>query len=167
MCIVGIDVGLNTSIPKLLMEKTGMPVEKAGLGTSLYFAARTIGSFIGAILLVRYAAERFLRYTIIIGIVSFVILLLVDNLWCIYAMIAIVGLMCANVFSIIFSFALNHKKEQANEVSALMIMGVSGGALFTPLMGVISDSFGQVYGLSVLLVGLFYILYVSLKKTIG
>ncbi|MDR2920699.1 MAG: MFS transporter [Tannerella sp.] len=164
LCIVGIDVGLNTSIPKLLMEKTGMPVEKAGLGTSLYFAARTIGSFVGAILLVRYAAERFLRSTIIIAIVSFILLLLVDNIWLVYAMIAIVGLMCANVFSIIFSFALNHKKEQANEVSALMIMGVSGGALFPPLMGIISDSSGQVYGLSVLLICLFYILYISLRK---
>lgn len=164
LCIVGIDVGLNTSIPKLLMEKTGMAVEKAGLGTSLYFAARTIGSFIGAIVLVRYAASRFLRYTIIIAIVSFIILLLVDNTWFIYAMIAVVGFMCANLFSIIFSFALKHKKEQTNEVSALMIMGVSGGALFTPLMGIISDNFGQVYGLSVLLICLLYLLYVSLKK---
>lgn len=164
LCIVGIDVGLNTSIPKLLMEKTGMAVEKAGLGTNLYFAARTIGSFIGAIVLVRYAASHFLRYTIIIAIVSFIILLLVDNIWFIYAMIAVVGFMCANVFSIIFSFALNHKKEQTNEVSALMIMGVSGGALFTPLMGIISDNFGQVYGLSVLLICLLYLLYVSLKE---
>lgn len=30
--IVGIDVGLNTTIPKLLMERTGMPVSEAGLG---------------------------------------------------------------------------------------------------------------------------------------
>ena len=34
--IVGIDVGLNTTIPKLLMERTGMPVSEAGLGTSPY-----------------------------------------------------------------------------------------------------------------------------------
>lgn len=164
LCIVGIDVGLNTSIPKLLIEKTGMPLEKAGLGTSLYFAARTIGSFIGAIVLVRYAASGFLRYTIFIAIAAFIALLLADNIWVIYTMITIVGLMCANVFSIIFSFALNHKKEQSNEVSALMIMGVSGGALFTPLMGILSDNFGQVYGLSVLLICLIYILYVSLRK---
>lgn len=51
--IVGIDVGLNTTIPKLLMERTGMPVSEAGLGTSLYFAARTIGSFAGAFLLAK------------------------------------------------------------------------------------------------------------------
>ncbi len=164
LCLVGIDVGLNTSIPKLLMEKTGMPVEKAGLGTSLYFAARTIGSLIGAILLVRCSAIHFLRYTILMAIVSFILLLSAENVWFIYSMIAIVGLMCANVFSIIFSLALNHRKEQANEVSALMIMGVSGGALFPPLMGMISDNFGQVYGISVLLVCLFYILFVSLKS---
>ena len=40
VCIVGIDVGLNTSIPKLLMDRLAMPLEEAGLGSSLYFAAR-------------------------------------------------------------------------------------------------------------------------------
>ena len=47
LCIVGIDVGLNTTIPKLLMEKLSMPLQEAGLGSSLYFAARTGGSFLG------------------------------------------------------------------------------------------------------------------------
>ncbi|MDR2913963.1 MAG: MFS transporter [Tannerella sp.] len=164
LCIVGIDVGLNTSIPKLLMEKTGMPVEKAGLGTSLYFAARTSGAFIGTILLTRCSSVRFLQYTILIAIVSFLSLLLAENIWLIYTMIVITGLMCANVFSILFSFALKHKEEQANEVSALMIMGVSGGALFTPVMGVISDQFGQISGMSVLLICILYILFVSLKS---
>lgn len=164
LCIVGIDVGLNTSIPKLLMEKTGMPLEKAGLGTSLYFIARTAGSFIGAILLVRYSSSRFLQCTIFVAIVAFLLLILVDNIWLMYSMIAIVGLMCANVFSIIFSFALNYEKEQVNEVSALMIMGVSGGALFTPVMGIIADKYGQVYGIAVLLICLLYLLYISFRK---
>lgn len=164
LCIVGIDVGLNTSIPKLLMEKNGMAIEKAGLGTSLYFAARTLGSFIGAILLTRYSVSHFFRYTVIIAIVAFTVLLRVENTWLIYALITVTGLMCANVFSILFSFALNHKKEQANEVSALMIMGVSGGALFPPLMGVISDNYGQTSGISVLLICLFFLLYIAFFK---
>jgi len=163
LCIVGIDVGLNTSIPKLLMEKTSMSVEKAGLGTSLYFAARTIGSLFGAILLVRCSAIHFFRYTVLMAIVSFILLLSAGNVWFIYSMIVIVGLMCANVFSIIFSLALKHKKEQTNEVSALMIMGVSGGALFTPVMGVIADQCGQISGIAVLLICLLYIFYISFK----
>jgi fucose permease len=161
--IVGIDVGLNTTIPKLLMEKTGVPLNEAGLGTSLYFAARTIGSFAGAILLAKYAADRFLKLSMFTAISAFILLLIMDIPWMIYAMIIIVGLMCANVFSIIFSFALRHKPERSNEISALMIIGVSGGALITPLQGVISDASGQVAGLSLLLICLVYLLILSFK----
>lgn len=162
--IVGIDVGLNTSIPKLLMDKTDMQLNEAGLGVSLYFAARTIGSFAGAILLAKYAAQKFLKISMYIAILSFILLLTVDNSWIMLGMIAIVGLACANVFSIIFSLALQHKPERSNEISALMIMGVSGGALITPLMGVVSDQFGQVAGLSILLVCMIYLVWVSKLK---
>lgn len=161
--IVGIDVGLNTTIPKLLMAKTGIPLSEAGLGTSLYFVARTIGSFVGAILLAKYAAGRFLRLTMFVAIAAFILLLLFDIPEIMYAMIVIVGLMCANVFSILFSFALRHKPERANEISALMIMGVSGGALITPLMGIVADAFGQVAGLSLLLICLIYLSVLSFK----
>lgn len=161
--IVGIDVGLNTSIPKLLMEKAGMPLSEAGLGTSLYFAARTGGSFAGAILLARFAGARFLKYSMGVAVVAFVLLLAFDTMWMMFSMIVIVGLACANVFSILFSYALQHKPERANEISALMIMGVSGGALITPLMGIVADASGQVAGLSVLLVCMFYLAFVSFK----
>lgn len=161
--IVGIDVGLNTTIPKLLMERTGMPVSEAGLGTSLYFAARTIGSFAGAFLLAKLSGVRFLKYSMFVAIAAFVLLLLVPDMWSMFVMIVIVGLACANVFSIIFSYALQHKPERANEISALMIMGVSGGALITPLMGIVADGFGQVAGLSILLLCILYICIISFR----
>lgn len=161
--IVGIDVGLNTTIPKLLMEKTGISLYEAGMGTSLYFAARTIGSFAGAILLMKFAAESLLKLSMCLAIIAFVLLLTTNTSWVIYVMIVVVGLMCANVFSIIFSFALRYKPERTNEISALMIMGVSGGALITPLMGIISDAFGQIAGLSLLLICLIYLFILSFK----
>src|SRR5690606_28673725 len=65
LLIVGIDVGLNTSIPQLLMDRLAMPLEDAALGTSLYFATRTLGTFVGAILLVRLSAVKFLRATMV------------------------------------------------------------------------------------------------------
>lgn len=161
--IVGIDVGLNTSIPKLLMERTDMPLSEAGLGSSLYFAARTIGSFAGAFLLAKLPAGQFLKYSMLTAILSFALLLFFDIPWVMFTMIVLVGLACANVFSIIFSYALQHQPERGNEISALMIMGVSGGALITPLMGIVSDGFGQVAGLAVLLFCLLYIYVISFR----
>lgn len=163
LLIVGIDVGLNTTIPRLLMEKTNMPLQEAGLGTSLYFAARTGGSFIGAILLARLPAARFLQYSMWVAVACFAVLLSIDSPVVIFCMIGGLGLACSNVFSILFSFALQHKPERANEISALMIMGVSGGALITPLMGLAADALGQIAALSILLVCLLYIGFLSYK----
>ena len=155
--VVGIDVGLNTTIPKLLMDKCQIALEEAGLGTSLYFSARTIGTFLGAFLLARLSAQKFLFHSMWIAIVAFIVLLASNNLAVMLTMIVIVGLTCANVFSILFSYALQHRAELDNEISALMIMGVSGGALITPLMGLLADQFGQVAGMSLLLVGILYL----------
>lgn len=163
LLIVGIDVGLNTTIPKLLMEKTGMLVSEAGLGSSLYFSARTIGSFVGAFLLAKIASDRFMQYSMMQVLVGFILLLLVNSLLWISVLVVIVGLACSNVFSIIFSYALQHLPERDNEISALMIMGVSGGALVTPLMGILSDAFGQVAGLSLLLFCLLYLGWISFR----
>lgn len=161
--IVGIDVGLNTTIPKLLIEKTGMVVSEAGLGSSLYFSARTIGTFVGAFLLARVASDRFMQYSIGIGLISLVLLLLADSLLWISILVVIIGLACSNVFSIIFSYALRHLPERDNEISALMIMGVSGGALVTPLMGILSEGVGQAAGLSLLVLCLLYLGWVSFR----
>lgn len=159
--VVGIDVGLNTTIPKLLMDKCQIALEEAGLGTSLYFSAKTIGTFLGAFLLARLSAQKFFFHSMWIAIVAFIVLLASNNLAVMLSMIVIVGLTCANVFSILFSYALQHQAELDNEISALMIMGVSGGALITPLMGLLADQFGQVAGMSLLLVGILYLLACS------
>lgn len=47
MCHVGIDVGTNTTAPKILMERLGMTLADAGFATSLYFIFRTAGCFLG------------------------------------------------------------------------------------------------------------------------
>lgn len=163
LAIVGIDVGLNTSIPKLLMEKAGLPLSEAGLGTSLYFVAKTVGTFAGTFILARIAGKRFMRVSMVVAIVAFVAMLFVHELWLLSVLIVVVSFACANVFSIIFSYALQHKPAKANEISALMIMGVSGGAVVMPFMGVLSDAFGQVAGLIPLLVCMVYLLWTTGK----
>lgn len=160
---VGIDVGLNTTIPKFLMERCGIVLEQAGLGTSLYFVARTVGSFIGAIILVKFSGRKYFIISMLVAIPAFIAMLVLANLWAILSMIFIIGFAIANVFSIIFSTALKLKPESANEISGLLIMGVAGGAFIPWIMGVTSDSFGQVGGLVLLLAGLGYLLFNALR----
>lgn len=149
--IVGLDVGINTSAPQLLMDKAGLEISRAGLGSSVYFIAKTIGTFLGAFLLLRTKSLSFLKISLLIAILSFIPLMFSSNLWVILIAIFAIGLSCANVFSIIFSLALNKLPERSNEISALMIMGVSGGAIILPVQGVVNDAFGLMASLLVLL----------------
>ena len=165
--VVGVDVGLNTTIPKFLMERCDILLEKAGLGTSLYFIARTVGSFAGAILLVKLSGRKFFIVSMFIAIPALLVMLLIGNLWGILSMVFILGLTVANVFSIIFAAALKRKPERANEISGLLIMGVAGGAVIPLIMGITSDSLGQTGGMAVLLVALGYLLFSAFKLKEG
>jgi fucose permease len=161
--LVGIDVGLNTTLPKFLMGRTSMPLEEAGLATSLYFAARTVGSFSGAILLMKISGRKFYVTSMVVGVLAMVFLIFVSNLWVMFVMIFCLGLSVSNVFSIVFAAALRKEPERANEISGLLIMGVAGGAVVPPIMGVVSDSTGQTGAMVVLLAAFGYLLLNALK----
>ncbi len=161
--VVGVDVGLNTTIPKFLMERSNIQLEQAGLGTSLYFVARTLGTFAGAILLVKLSGRRFFIWSMLAAVPALIVMLLTGNMWVILAMVFIIGFAVANVFPIIFSAALKKEPEHANEISGLLIMGVAGGAIIPLLMGIASDSFGQTGGMALLLPTLVYLLYNAFK----
>ncbi len=161
--VVGVDVGLNTTIPKFLMERCKLPLEEAGFGTSLYFAARTIGTFAGAILLLKISGRKFFIVSMVMAIIFLAAMLTMSNIWAIRVMIFVIGLAVANVFSIIFSNALQKMPERANEISGLMVMGIVGGAILPPVMGIASDMLNQGGGLAVLLVCMGYLLYCAFK----
>ena len=161
LCVVGIDVGLNTSLPKLFMAKTGIDLQEAGYSTSVYFAARTLGTFFGTFYLARFSAKVFYQWNTIIAIAAFILLITLTGQGALYAMTAIIGFTCANIFPIIFSYALRHAQGRDNEISALMIMGVSGGALFPFTVGALSDVLGQLMGIATLGICFIYIFIIS------
>ena len=158
--VVGVDVGINTAAPKLLMERCGMDSIAAGYGTSMYFAFRTAGAFLGAILLVNFSAIKFFRISIVIALAALLALLFADNQYAIFAIFAIVGITIANVFSIIFSMAIQLRPDKVNEISGLMITAIFGGAVIPFLMGVSSDAIGSQMGsVLVILVCAVYLLF--------
>lgn len=147
--IVGIDIGLNTLLPQLLQLRQGWSLPQAGLATSVYFVSRMIGSLVGIFALSGSRSSLFLRICTIAGFVGLAGLFFFTQLWLLAVCIVLNGLAVANVFPVLFSSALNKNPAMQNEVSGLMIMGVSGGALFLPLMGIIADNYGLSGALSV------------------
>ena len=157
MCHVGIDVGTNTTAPKILMERLGYSLNEAAFATSLYFIFRTLGCLTGSLFLRLLRTRTFFIISVVMMALSMTGLLFGHSQTVLYASIALVGYGNSNVFSMIFSQALTDMPEQKNEVSGLMIMGLFGGTVFPLLMGFASDAVGQMGAVAVMAVGVIYL----------
>ncbi len=163
MCHVGIDVGTNTTAPKILMERLSMPLEEASFATGLYFIFRTAGCFIGAFMLRSISPKIFFGISVVMMAIAMVILFSANSLWALYTGIALIGFGNSNVFSVVFSQALIAASKEKNEVSGLMIMGLFGGTIFPLAMGYAADAVGQAGAVAVMTAGVIYLLYYTLK----
>lgn len=168
MCHVGIDVGTNTTAPKLLMERFGWTLTEAGFATSLYFIFRTAGCFIGSIALAHLSHKKFFVFSIVLMALSMVGMFFgtgpdfseSTSKVILYTSIAMVGFGNSNVFSLVFAQALQALPDKKNEVSGLMIMGLFGGTIFPLAMGICSDmAGGQSGAIACMAIGVIYLFF--------
>ena len=165
ICHVGIDVGTNTTAPKILMERLGLTLNEAAFATSLYFIFRTIGCLTGSFFLRVMSNRLFFVISVVMMALAMIGLSVGTEQWMLYASIALVGYGNSNIFSIAFSQAIRSDKSCQNEISGLMIMGLFGGTIFPLLMGFASDAIGQVGAVAVMSVGVLYLLtYINKVK---
>ncbi len=157
MCHVGIDVGTNTTAPKLLIERLGMTLNEAAFATSLYFIFRTIGCLTGSFFLRIMKSRTFFIISIAMMALSMLGMFFGTSKLALYVAIALVGYGNSNIFSVIFSQALLSVPDKKNAVSGLMIMGLFGGTVFPLLMGVASDAIGQAGAVMIMVVGVIYL----------
>jgi len=163
MCHVGIDVGTNTTAPKILMERLALPLEEAGFATGVYFIFRTLGCFLGAFILRSVSPKLFFAVSVLMMLAGMVILFTGQTLAPLYVGIALIGFGNSNIFSVAFSQALIYSPREKNEVSGLMIMGLFGGTVFPLAMGFAADAVGQAGAVAVMTVGVIYLLYYTVK----
>ncbi len=164
MCHVGIDVGVNVTAPKLLMERLGISLQDATYATSVYFLFRTIGCFSGAFILSVFSPKKFFGLSVFCMIAAMVGFFIFDTKTALYVAIALVGFGNSNIFPIIFSQALLALPSKKNEVSGLMIMGLFGGTIFPFFMGLATDAVSsQVGALAVLSIGVAYLIVMTLN----
>lgn len=163
MCHVGIDVGTNTTAPKIIMERLGLPLEEAGFATGIYFIFRTLGCFLGAFILRSVSPKAFFGASVAMMLAGMAILFAGQSLTPLYIGIALIGFGNSNIFSVVFSQALLSSPREKNEVSGLMIMGLFGGTVFPLAMGYAADAVGQSGAVAVMTAGVAYLLYYTLR----
>ena len=166
MCHVGIDVGTNTTAPKILMERHEMTLNDAAFATSLYFIFRTIGCLTGSFFLRVMSNRLFFVISVVMMALAMLGLGFGTSKPVLYTAIALVGYGNSNIFSLVFTQALLSDKSRQNEISGLMIMGLFGGTIFPLLMGFASDAMGQVGAVAVMAIGVIYLFtYIKNVKT--
>jgi fucose permease len=162
--VVGVDVGFNSNSGQFLMKQFGIEQTAAESGRSFYFFGRMLGTFAGAIMLTKISSRKFFMWTSMLGIICLAAILLVKSptLTLARGLVFMVGLAVANIWPLVFSIAVEKYPTRSNEISGLMMMAISGGAVIPLLIGWISDMSTIALGMSILIVCMIYLWAVSL-----
>lgn len=143
--LVAADVAVNMTLPRLMTDQFGLSTEKANLCNSLYFLARTVAAFAGGALLLKVSDKKFFAVGCWLALLGLVLLAVFGGVGLVPALVAvcIFGIGYANLFGIVFSFAMRSKPDKTNGVSALLIVGLIGGAILPPVLGWLRDVSGS------------------------
>lgn len=81
-----------------------------------------------------------------------------------FIFVSLFGLGYSNLFAIIVSAAMKRNPDRSNEISALMIMGVSGGGILPPVMSVITNLAGNQWSAIMVLAVVWLYMFVLIGK---
>lgn len=165
--VVGVDVGFNSNSGNFLVKQFGIDSVQAESGRSIYFFGRMLGTFAGALLLTRISSRKFFMWTAVLGIISMVAILVLKSEISAWILVFMIGLSVANIWPLVFSIAVEKYPARSNEISGLMMMAISGGAVIPLLVGWLSDMNSVAVGMTVLIACMIYLFAVSvicLKK---
>ncbi|RLD43577.1 MAG: MFS transporter [Bacteroidetes bacterium] len=159
--MVGFDVAINTNIASYLTARFSISLESASMGIVIYFASLMTGRFIGAVLLRKINIRLFMAVSVALTLLGLFGIILSDDLMMTRVLIFVAGLGFSNVFPIMFAIIVEKKPAYANELSGLIILAVSGGAIIPPIIGFFTDMYGPLAAIYVLIFCVLYIAYAT------
>ena len=165
--VVGVDVGFNSNSGQFLIKRFGIDQTAAESGRSIYFLGRMLGTFAGAILLTRISSGRFFMWTSVLGIICLTAIVLVKSAALAWVLVFLIGLAVANIWPLVFSIVIGRHPDKSNEISGLVMMAISVGAVIPLLVGWVSDISNIALGMTILIACMVYLWAVSvycLKK---
>ena len=159
---VGADVGFAVAIPEYLKNVYKVDLNRAGMGPTVYFVAKTIAAFLGAVVFAKVSAAKCFPWCMGVGLAATAAIPLVGTPLAFLVCVFVVALMTANSFGMCMGLAIDRVPEKTNEITALMVMAIVGGGLVSALLGVAQRAFGAVGIVGVLLVCIAYLLALGL-----
>jgi FHS family L-fucose permease-like MFS transporter len=170
MAVVGIFlyVGAESCMGRFLsptFQGFGMDAQAANKwGPTVFFLMLTIGRLLGGVALTIMSPRNCFTLSAILGLLGSWGILSGSQSLAIPAVI-VAGLGFANIWPMLFSITIEHKPECANELSGLMCMAISGGALIPLFMGWLFDMGWKDKAFIVPSICFLYLLLLALRKT--
>jgi fucose permease len=159
-------VGAESCMGRFLfpsMKSIGMDEKTAGnFGPALFFFLLTIGRLLGGAVLTVMTPRTCFRLSALLGLIGAGALMTGSKVLAVVGVFA-AGLGFANIWPMLFSITVEEKPERANELSGLMCMAISGGALVPLVMGKLVDLKLGAIAFLVPAVCFAYLLLLSLK----
>lgn len=157
---VGAEVCMGTFL-KPTLAGLGLSADKsAAFGPSLFFLVITAGRLTAG--MVKVNPHTFFRLSALLGLIG-VGLVMTGNQTLALVGVVLGGLGFANIWPMLFSITVEEKPEASSELSGLMCMAISGGAIVPLLMGKLRDSGMTTLSFVVPAACFAYLLLLSLK----
>jgi fucose permease len=160
-------VGAESCMGRFLfpsMKNIGMDEQTASrFGPALFFLLLTIGRLLGGAVLTVMTPRTCFRLSALLGLIGAGGLMTGSKALAVVGVFA-AGLGFANIWPMLFSITVEEKPERANELSGLMCMAISGGAIVPLVMGKLLDLNMGALAFVVPAVCFAYLLLLSLKS---
>jgi FHS family L-fucose permease-like MFS transporter len=136
---VGAEVCMVANLKPQLRDAIGFSDAFAGkFGPVLFLGLLTIGRLLGGVVVTKVSPRNFFRISGGLGLLGGV-LLMIGHKYLAIAGVAAAGLGFANIWAMLFSITVEEEPDRANELSGLMCMAISGGAIVPLIMGQCMD----------------------------
>ena len=140
---VGADVGFSVAIPEYLKNVFKGDVDLAGRGPTVYFIAKTVAAFAGAVVFARVSAAKCFPWCMGIGLAATAAIPFVSSPFAFLSVVAFVAFLTANSFGMCMGLAIERFPAKANEITSLMVMAIVGGGVVSALLGFAQSVFGS------------------------
>jgi MFS transporter, FHS family, L-fucose permease len=135
---VGAEASMGRFLKPALLAVGADEATAAKFGAAMFFLLLTIGRLVGGAVLTVLSPRTFFRLSALLGTLGAAAIMTGNQAAAIAGVFA-AGFGFANIWPLLFSITVEEKPERASELSGLMCMAISGGAIVPLVMGRLVD----------------------------
>lgn len=165
-CYVGAEASIGSNLVSLMEKTLGFDRETASHYLTFYWGGALVGRFIGVFLLVKILPQRLLAFNAIINTLlcsGAIFGGIIGDGWLTISLLLSMGLFNSVMFPSIFALATKDLGLLTSRASGILFSMILGGAIITPIQGLIADHFSLLVSFIIPAICYIYIAFFGIK----